>query len=327
VPHTAWECGPAALFGPSGAALHTLSGIGQRACKDFECSRNVARVLGLAFRFVLSAVVFVAALLALAAGALAAPRLYEPSYLSGSPEEEFVGGFETGVDGSLSPLTGSPFATVTGSSPLLGIAGLAFTPDGTRAVAGFSVKAGVQGLSVSAAGALAPVGSALPTASGFGFAVSPDGRFAYLAAQGTEDIRVFSIAADGSLTSLGSGFGSGEYRDIAITPDGRHLFAADHSTERLARFAIDPDGSLTSLAGETAVPLDPDNLAVSPDGRFLFVVFYDGFTEEGFTSYAIGADGGLEEVGEPVLPTGDSLRYLAVSPDGATSTSRITTTG
>jgi hypothetical protein len=43
------------------------------------------------------------AILVLACSALAAPRLYEPSYSA-----EAVGGFEAGADGSLAPLAGSP---------------------------------------------------------------------------------------------------------------------------------------------------------------------------------------------------------------------------
>lgn len=143
---------------------------------------------------------------------------------------------------------------------------------------------------MSAAGALAPVGSALETASGFGFAVSPDGRFAYFATTGGSE-GVFSVAADGSLTSLGTGFGSGVYGDIAITPDGRHLFAADHSTKELERFTIGADGSLTSL-GTAAVPLRPDRLAVSPDGRFLYYQYFNGEVhEEGIGAAELGADG------------------------------------
>lgn len=204
---------------------------------------------------------------------------------------------------------------MTGSGPPSGISDLAFTPDGTRAVAAFSFEGGVQGLSVSAAGALAPVGEPTATGHAQGVAVSPDGRFAYLPTTGTDGIRAFAIAADGSLTSLGSGVGSG-YGDIAITPDGRHLFAATSSTEKLERFAIAADGTLTSL-GTKATPLPPSRLAVSPDGRYLFAAITNGHSEEGVASYAIGADGSLEEAGEPVLYTEDSLYYLAVSPDGA----------
>jgi DNA-binding beta-propeller fold protein YncE len=156
---------------------------------------------------------------------------------------------------------------VTGSSPLEGIIGLAFAPDGDRAVAGYHFKGSAQGFSVDAAGAILPAGSPVEGSTANGVAVSPDGHFAYVVT--AEGILGFALGADGSVSSLGPVVGSGFYGDLAITPDGRHLFAGNFSTGEIEHFEIAASGALTP-SGTTAVSA-VSFLTVSPDGRFLFV--------------------------------------------------------
>src|SRR4029077_19376792 len=116
---------------------------------------------------------------------------------------------------------------------------------------------------------------------------------------------------DGSLSPLPSAGGTGEYGDVAISPDGHFLFAvAAHQIERLA---ISADGSLNSL-GTTSAP-GAKLLAMAADGRFLFAKVSGG-SSSGVTSFAIGADGGLQQAGEPALVADSFTRLFAVAPDG-----------
>lgn len=266
--------------------------------------------LGPRLRLLLTAALCVAAVLVLAGAALAAPRLYEPSYFGF--EGEAVGGFDA-AGGTLTPLAGSPFQTAPSPSPAEGIIGLAFAPDGGRAVANYLFKNTAQGLSVDGTGAISPAGSPVEGSTSEGLAVSPDGRFAYVATRGGAGrILGFSLAADGALSSLGPGYGGGSYGDVAITPDGRYLFAVLRGSG-IERFAIEADGSLAPL-GTTEVE-EPTHLTVSPDGRLLFV----GRTSsggDGIASFAVGAGGELSEIGEATLPSNALIRYFAVSPDG-----------
>jgi hypothetical protein len=189
-----------------------------------------------------------------------------------------------------------------------------FTPEGGRAAAGYLFNGGVAGYSVSAAGAVAPAGSPITTASETGIAVSPDGRFAYAPTREfkspAEGIRAFTIGAGGALTPFGAPYGSGEYWDIAITPDGRFLYSI--GAGGIDRFAVNADGSLVPLG--LTPPASVSQLVADPLGRFL-IVSIDGI---GALTLAIGADGGLTPNGD-VLVTGGggSIAYIGVAPDGS----------
>jgi hypothetical protein len=249
-------------------------------------------------------------LLASAGPAAAAPRLYAPDYFTEPPAVQV---FDLGTDGSMTEVSGSPFATVAGPKPypVTGTGGLAFAPDGGRAIVSFYFAGGIQGLSVAPSGGVSPAGAPISGPSYGGLAMSPDGRFAYLSNGPAGGVRAYAVAADGSVTTLGGGpFGSGLARDLALTPDGRYLYAS--SSNEVKRFSIAADG-MPSPAGGTTTP-SPTFLTPSPDGRFLFVG-REG-SGSGVTSFSIAADGSLSQNGEPAL-TGDvALGLFAVAPDG-----------
>ncbi|HEX6204645.1 MAG TPA: PKD domain-containing protein [Solirubrobacterales bacterium] len=257
--------------------------------------------------------VSICALILLCASATpaSAARFYTPDYGSKTPEE--IGGFDLGADGSLTPIPGSPFPAE--EPPLGGIWKLAFTPDGTRAISGFYFTGGVQAYRVPPSGVFELAG-AVPSASATAVAISPDGRFAYVptrefGAMPAEGIRVFAVAADGSLSPLGSAGAATEYGDVAVTPDGRYLFAT--SGNKIERYATAADGSLSYL-GTTSAP-SSYLLGMSPDGRFLFAEVMGG-SSGGFISFAIGADGNLQQAGDPALVSDSYPRLFSVAPDG-----------
>jgi len=248
--------------------------------------------------------------LALAAGPAQAANLYAPIYGSG----EGISGFARAADGSLSPLAGSPF-TFSSFDPG-GIIGLAFTPDGGRAVSTYLFNGGLRGHTVAADGSIASTAPAVTGPSITGLAVSPDGRFAYAPTRTFSSeppavgILGYSIGADGTLTPIdGSPFSSGEFGDIAITPDGRFLNGATGA--QLKHFEIASDGKLTEVGTPTA--FGARSLQVSPDGRFLFA---STSATGAVTSFSIGSDGNLTANGAPAPAGGTSLGYIGVSPAG-----------
>lgn len=250
-------------------------------------------------------------LVCVVAAPASAARFYTPDYGSKTPEE--IGGFDLGADGSLAPIPGSPFPAE--EPGLGGIWKIAFTPDGARAISGFYFTGGVQAYRVSPSGVFELAGAA-QSASATAVAISPDGRFAYVPTRefnsmAAEGIRVFSVAADGSLSPLGSAGTATEYGDVAVTPDGRYLFAT--SGNQIERFAIAADGSLGYL-GTTSAP-GSYLLATSPDGRFLFAEVRGG-SSGGFSSFAIGGDGNLQQAGDPALVSDSYPRLFSMAPDG-----------
>jgi 6-phosphogluconolactonase (cycloisomerase 2 family) len=259
----------------------------------------------------LSIALLATALLLVFAQSAGAAQLYIPGYGSGAPEK--ISGYSLGADGTPTPLGGSPFAVgPTGAAPA-GIWGLGFTPDGTRAVTGFEFSGGVLAMTAGADGALFPAEAAKTSPSVEGVAVTPDGRFAYTSTRtfppGTEGKGIigYAIGADGALTQVSEGATGEQFFDIAITPDGRFLYGVEFSSIR--RFAIGADGKLT---GPVNTGVSGQSLQVSPDGRFLFSTA----NSSSVVSYAIGADGSLKQVGEPLKSEGSSFGYFAVASDG-----------
>lgn len=249
-----------------------------------------------------------AALLALGGGTAEAARLYVPLYYN---VPQAISVFDRAADGGLTQLAGSPFGIVSSPSPVGGIGGMAFAPEGTRAAVSFYFEGGVLGLTVGSDGKPVPAQAPLTASTGLGIAVSPDGHFAYTP-DGSGGVRGYSFASSGALAPLaGSPFGSGGAYDVAITPDGRFLFAS--GSNQVSRFSIGASGVLSYLG---ATPLaDATYVSTSPDGRFLFVGITNGGAD-GVVSMSIGADGSLTQNGSPAL-TGDvAMGYFGVSVDG-----------
>jgi hypothetical protein len=219
----------------------------------------------------IAAFVAAVALSAPATATATAATVYLPSY--GELDPEGINAFVVGAEGSLAPLAGSPFAIgPPGPTPEpSGLAAVAFTPDGSRGVAPFNFKGGVIGMTVAANGSISPVPGPTLTSPATSVTVSPDGRFAYVTT------REFPPGVgEGGITGL----------------------------------TIEPDGSLSSLSSSPFGDPDDDyeDVAITPDGRFLFA------TGGGrIHRFAVGANGALTEL-TPPLEFG--LNSLTVSPDG-----------
>ncbi len=57
--------------------------------------------------------------------------------------------------------------------------------------------------------------------------------------------------------------------DLKITPDGKHLYATNRGHDSLACFRLGEDGQLTLLKIIPSGGKNPQNLAITPDGRWL----------------------------------------------------------
>jgi len=121
--------------------------------------------------------------------------------------------------------------------------------------------------------------------SAYGLAFSPDGRYVYVSSPTQSTIALFSrAAATGSLGFLGTTkdgvggvHGINDVWSVLVSPDGRYAYATgglatlavfrrDPATGALAFFQLEQNGlaGVEGLAGDF-------NLAVSPDGRHVYV--------------------------------------------------------
>jgi DNA-binding beta-propeller fold protein YncE len=184
--------------------------------------------------------------------------------------------------------------------------------------------------SFSADGSLTPVNcpgsGCIGSAQSQGVAVSPNGQFLYVASV-NDTVSPFAVAADGSLTPItcsGSDCSTGPNPTaLAVSPNGRFVYVTNannpgSSPGSVSPFTIGSDGSLSPVAcpgSNCSTGLGPRGVAVTPDGRFLYVanVFSDTVSP-----FAIGSDGSLTPIAcsGSRCATGSFPTAVSVSPNG-----------
>lgn len=149
---------------------------------------------------------------------------------------------------------------------------------------------------------------------------APTNRFLYVTGLVSNDVSIFAIRGDGTLAPeprhVETGGGS---RGIAMAPDGRTAYVAvgfDPNTEidtnQVASYRVLEDGGLSPLGPRVDANGDPVSLAISPNGRSLYVTNRSSNT---LSAFSITAEGTLSALGEPV-PSGDVEPLgTAVTPD------------
>jgi 6-phosphogluconolactonase (cycloisomerase 2 family) len=188
-------------------------------------------------------------------------------------------------------------------------------------------------------------------------ALSPDGRSLYVAAATPASVTSFSVAPGNGLVqqlNLGAGClasvpedGCGSARAlegasaIAVSPDNLHVYVAASTGGAVASFARQPNGSLVQLAGgagcvtatttpgcDTGPSLGgADAIAISPDGRFVYVaagsadalIIFSRDAASGRLTPLAGAAGCLRANHANCTPvTGfDGPSSIAIAPDGS----------
>ena len=152
-------------------------------------------------------------------------------------------------------------------------------------------------------------------------AVSPDGRNVYVASAGSDAIAVFSrdrktgaltqakgkggCVAAKSRNGCGLAVGIDAPNSVAVSPDGRNVYATARNSSTLLTFSRDPrDGWIhqrpgTGCIGGIPLPLfcgsangmvTPDVVAVSPDGRNVYVGSFFGNSVASFARDASTGD-------------------------------------
>ena len=112
---------------------------------------------------------------------------------------------------------------------------------------------------------------------------------------------------------------------MAIAPNAPRLYAANRDSGDISAYLIDPTngnlglvtGSPFKISPDPASPTNPQSIAISPNGSFLYTA---NPTQGTITGFAVASDGSLSPVpGSPfaVGTAGSSPSFLAVHPGGA----------
>jgi DNA-binding beta-propeller fold protein YncE len=159
--------------------------------------------------------------------------------------------------------------------------------------------------------------------SSVGTELSPDGATLYNSGRwGGPLLATFRAdAASGALTAAGAYRGAGAYGfgDFEFSPDGRQVYATDGYANALVTLDRDPATGVLSYrtelrSGDPGVEhlSQPTGLAISPDGRFLYVSAYG--PNGGLLTFARAPGGELTQI-QTLQPSGGATD-IELSPDG-----------
>ena len=141
-------------------------------------------------------------------------------------------------------------------------------------------------------------------------------------------IILLPIQTDGVLGAAQLFASGNSFDGIAVTPDGKFLYAANVASSHVLAFSINSTSGVLTAVGPPAgvsVGADPFNLAVDPQGKYVFVAGCSCAARTpaaagNISVFAIQGDGTLQAVnGSPFALPGPAVAHpmdLVVSPDG-----------
>lgn len=247
-----------------------------------------------------------------------------------TPGMNSVTAFARGADGTLTPLTGSPFAIgCCGTGSGVGSQdGLVLSSDGRFLLAANPGGDSIAVLSIGASGALEPVsGSPFPSGGKKPVSIAVHNQLVFVAnaGNGGSNYAGFTLAAngslaliDGSIVAVADGASLGE---VVFSADGTRLVGMRVDPSTIDSFAVDQGGHLKPAPGspfmaEGAGPFGSQFLPAG--GPELFVSnAHDGPGNGTVSAFNVATDGTFKALpGSPYANQQTAPCWVAISPDG-----------
>jgi 6-phosphogluconolactonase (cycloisomerase 2 family) len=195
--------------------------------------------------------------------------------------------------GVLTPLVGSPFATLT--NPV----SFALTTKGNILYV-VSAAQGLESFTVNADGTLVVAQGAIPAGVSPAFVtVDPADRYVYVADSGGNSVVGFTVSGS-SLTAMSASVSAGTSPSaLAVDSQSKFVFAANQGSNNVSVFSIGSSGALTQVQGSPfTAGTGPVFLAVDQAGNHLFVADHGS---SDVAEFSIADKGSLSPVsGSPV---------------------------
>lgn len=145
----------------------------------------------------------------------------------------------------------------------------------------------------------------------------PNGKRVYVINELKNTVTFFDYAAASAtlterqtISTLPTDFSGESYcADLKITPEGRFLYGTNRGHDSIAAYRIGHDGKLELIAIQPSLGKGPQNLLITPDGRWLLCANMPG---NSVIVFQIDANtGNLKAVGDPVaMPMPSCIRWL-----------------
>ncbi len=208
----------------------------------------------------------------------------------------------------------NPATVPAGTNPLA----VAVAPNG-KSVYVTSLDEDVEQFNVGAGGSLTP--KATPTipagASPDTIAISPSGQSVYVGNDGSASVSQYTVGAGGELSAKTPATvpAGTNPESVAVSPNGRNVYVANGGDDDVSQFSVGPGGALSPKNPATvpAVQSEPDGIALTPDGRRLYLTTNIGVVSE----YTVSSTGLLSRASPEASPSGPSSEAVAVAPDQA----------
>jgi DNA-binding beta-propeller fold protein YncE len=248
-----------------------------------------------------------------AAADIPAYKVYVTNGGDGDVGEHNIAIFSARADGSLVPF-GDPVPTGGGAQSI------EFSPNGRFAYLVAADEDLVYAYSRTDDGGLVPIARAAVGGVGvFGLAVAPDGKALYTANIDDGTVSTFRIGSNGvPVLAKTVSTGQSDTRNVIVSRDGRFLFVShgrpfNPGPETLVVFPILPGGTLGQARPPIPIGGGGSGMAITPDGRFLYVAC--AATNDVF-GFRIGRDGVLTPVPGGPFPAPRTPEGLTITPDG-----------
>lgn len=145
----------------------------------------------------------------------------------------------------------------------------------------------------------------------------PDGRYVYVINELLNTVSLFDYDIESGTLSIRQTIptlppefsGVSHTADVKITPDGKFLYGTNRGHDSIAIYRIADDGELELANIEPSLGKGPQNLLITPDGRWLLCANMPG---NNLVVFAIdSATGALTHTGEPMsIPMPSCIRWL-----------------
>lgn len=148
--------------------------------------------------------------------------------------------------------------------------------------------------------------------------LTPNGRFFYSAGGLLAGFALDGAATPGMIPATaggGWGMGAGNGPESgAVDGASRYFYLAAYGDAQIRGYAIDPQsGALSALPGSPyATAVQPDAVALTPSGQFLYVTSAAG----GLYAYSVNGAGGFTPLAGSPFSTGGNPGYLVMDPSG-----------